>query len=330
MDGQTEDQRDRAMADWLRQRGVEPAGLRPLGGDASGRRYFRVTGPAGDCVVMDAPAQAASCEAFLRVQRLMAAARLHVPRIEAADSARGFMLLEDLGDADYLARLTGPDRELLLDDAVHALVRWQAATRPGALPFYDAEHLAAELALFPAWYVERHLGVKPDADWWRRWQAASTALIEAAMAQPQVWVHRDFMVRNLLVSDPNPGIIDFQDALLGPVTYDLASLLRDAFFSLEPAEEASWIGIYRERAARAGIALPDDPVRALDLMAAQRHLKVLGIFARLCHRDGKPRYIADAPRFLAYLDRELRPYPAFHDLAALVAALPSPPAVTTA
>ncbi|MEX0385438.1 aminoglycoside phosphotransferase family protein [Spiribacter onubensis] len=325
MDGQTGDERDRAMADWLAQLGMDPARLRPLGADASTRRYFRLMGPEGPRVVMDAPAQAESCEAFLRVQRLMAGAGLHVPRVEAADSQQGFMLLEDLGDDGYLAALSGPDRRRLLDDALHALVRWQAATRPDALPRFGAHRLASELALFPTWYVERHLGVAPDAEWWRRWQAGSAALIGAATAQPQVWVHRDFMARNLLVSDPSPGIIDFQDALLGPVTYDLASLLRDAFFSLDPAEEADWIERYRERAGRAGVRLPDNPVRALDLMAAQRHLKVLGIFARLRHRDDKPRYVADAPRFLAYLERELRPYPAFQDLADLVAALPPPP-----
>jgi len=330
LDGQTGDERDRAMADWLCQRGMDPGRLRPLGADASTRRYFRIMGPDGPRVVMDAPAQAGSCEAFLRVQRLMAGAGLHVPRVEAADCRPGFMLLEDLGDDGYLAGLAGPDRARLLDDALHALVRWQAATRPDVLPGFDADRLATELALFPAWYVERHLGVVPDAEWRRRWEAGSAALIDAATAQPQVWVHRDFMARNLLVSEPNPGVIDFQDALLGPVTYDPASLLRDAFFSLDPAEEAGWIERYLERAGRAGVPLPADPVRALDLMAAQRHLKVLGIFARLRHRDDKPHYIGDAPRFLAYLERELRPYPAFHDLADLVGALPSPPAAAPA
>ena len=325
MNGQTGDERDRVMADWLRRQGVDPARCRPLGGDASTRRYCRVTTPGGARVVMDAPGQASTCEAFLHVQRLMTGAGLHVPRVEAADSGLGFMLLEDLGRVDYLATLAGGERERLLDDALAALIRWQMATRDGVLARFDRARLADELALFPVWYVQRHLGLAPEAGWWQRWQAGSEALIDAAMAQPQVWVHRDFMARNLLVSDPNPGIIDFQDALLGPVTYDLASLLRDAFFSLDPLEEAHWIERYCERARAVGIPLPADPVQAVDLMAAQRHLKVLGIFARLCHRDDKPRYIADAPRFLAYLARELQPYPAFNDLAALIATLPPSP-----
>ncbi|WP_159309607.1 phosphotransferase, partial [Spiribacter roseus] len=164
----------------------------------------------------------------------------------------------------------------------------------------------------------------PDAAWGARWAAGTAVLREAMRAQPTVVVHRDFMVRNLLVATPNPGVIDFQDALVGPVTYDLASLLRDAFFSLTPDAEQALVGYYRDRAAAAGIRLPADLSRALDRTAAQRHLKVLGIFARLYHRDHKPGYLADAPRFLDYLSRELGDDPAGHDLAALIAELPRP------
>ena len=329
LDGHATNRREQAMATWLAGLGLGGRRCEALGADASTRRYWRIDGIEGTRVVMDAPAQPASCAAFIRVRGLMAGAGLHVPRIEAVDSARGFMLLEDLGDTGYLQALAGERRDELLDDALDALVRWQAATRPGVLPPFDGARLDAELALFAQWYVQRHLGLAIDARWWRRWQAGSAALVDAVLAQPQVWTHRDFMARNLLVSDPNPALIDFQDALLGPVTYDIASLLRDAFISFEPAVEQYWIDAYFERARAAGIALPEDPRRAFALTAAQRHLKVLGVFARLCHRDGKPAYIADAPRFLGYLRDELQADPAFADFAELIAALPAPgPAVT--
>jgi aminoglycoside/choline kinase family phosphotransferase len=317
------DPRGRRMHGWLRDQGIEPRCLQPMGGDASDRRYFRLHTAAGAEIVMDAPDQSRSCEAFCHVRRLMADAGLHVPRIEAVDTAAGFMRLEDLGAHDYLAAMRNGPVDALMGDAVEALVRMQRRGAAASLPAYDAQRLEEELALFPTWYVRRHLGVEPDARWWSRWSAGVAVLVEDMIRQPQVLVHRDYMMRNLLVADPNPGVIDFQDAVAGPVTYDIASLLRDAFFSLDPAVERAWLASYRQRANAAGIPLPADFPRALNRTAAQRHLKVLGVFARLHHRDAKPAYLADAPRFLDYLQRELADDPEAYDLAALVAALPS-------
>ena len=319
-----ENPRTAVLHDWLRRRGYDPAGLVALAGDAGARRYFRLPTGTGSRVVMDAPGQAGECHAYLRVGRLLSAAGLHVPQVEVADPELGVMVLEDLGDRDYLNALQRGVDAGLMEDALAALVRWQAATRPGVLPAYDDARLRAELELFPAWYVRRHLGVQPDAAWLAVWRSAREALIEAALAQPRVWVHRDYMVRNLLVADPNPGIIDFQDALEGPVTYDLVSLLRDAFIGFPAQAEREWCARYEAMAREAGVALPDDLPRALDWMGAQRHLKVLGVFARLWHRDGKPRYLRDAPRFMGYLSRELAAYPALAGLRGLLAALPAP------
>lgn len=305
-----------------------PQRLEVASADASFRRYFRVFHARGTAIAMDAPPEREPCDAFLAVADLLHGAGLHAPEILAADRSRGYLLLEDLGRETYLDMLTRPDADAdaLMDDAVDALVRWQAASREGVLPPYDRELLQRELDLFPEWYVRRHLGVLPDADWWQAWEAGCERLLAAALDQPRVWVHRDYMPRNLMPAVPNPGIIDFQDAVHGPVTYDLASLLRDAFIDWPPAREARWIRRYAAAARAAGVALPDPLQPALEHMAAQRHLKVLGIFARLHHRDGKPRYLREAPRFRAYLDRELAPYTELAPLRAAIAGLPEAPA----
>ena len=324
--GTTADKRQRQVAAWLTRQGLDPAGLTPLAADAGTRRYFRLATPDGPRVIMDAPEQPLACQAYLRIGGLLGTAGVHVPAVTAADPDAGVMVLEDLGDNSYLDALAGATAtaDALMEAALEALVRLQAATRPDVLPVYDAARLQAELALFPAWYVRRHLGVQPDSAWMAAWQRSCRLLVAAALEQPRVWVHRDFMARNLLVATPNPGVIDFQDALLGPVTYDLVSLLRDAFIDFPPAAEARWCARYAEYAQDAGIALPAQLAAAVDWMGVQRHLKVLGIFARLRYRDGKPRYLADAPRFLAYLERELAPYPALAELRELLAALPRP------
>lgn len=313
-----------ALKDWLAQVAPEAGALEPIAGDAGSRAYFRLNTKPCPRVVMVAPAQREACQAYRQVGELMTQAGLHVPQVLACDLDAGLMLLEDLGHHDYLSALDGPDAHGLMDDAINALVRWQAATRPDVLAPYDGKRLADELDLFPTWYVQRHLGYRPDAQWVERWSEGCAQLVAAACEQPQVWVHRDYMARNLIVSAPNPGVIDFQDALMGPVTYDVVSLLRDAFYSFSQTEEALWIARYAERARAAGIALPTDCQRAVDWMGAQRHLKVLGIFARLRYRDQKPRYLEDAPRFWGYLHRELGGYPELADLAALLAELPEP------
>ncbi|PWG65247.1 aminoglycoside phosphotransferase family protein [Spiribacter halobius] len=325
--GDATDPRLAGLHTWLTEvLGSRAIRLEVASADASFRRYFRVHHGGGTAIAMDAPPEREPCEPFLRVARLLRVAGLHAPAVLAADAGRGYLLLEDLGGDTYLdVLLAGEARpEPLLDDAVDALVRWQAASRDGVLPPYDRALLERELDLFPTWYVGRHLGLTPGSDWQAAWRAGRAALVDAALAQPHVWVHRDYMPRNLLPADPNPGVIDFQDAVHGPITYDLASLLRDAFIEWSPQQEARWVRRYQAAAMAAGLPVPEPLAPALDLMAAQRHLKVLGIFARLCHRDGKPRYIAEAPRFLRYLDREFAPYPELADLREAVAALPSP------
>ena len=319
---ETIDPRQAALRAWLEDLGIDPTDLEPVAADAGNRRYFRVPVSGGFRVVMDAPHQSADCLAYLRIGRLMAHAGVHIPRVYQTDLQQGFLLLEDLGSQHYLAALQRGEFEGLMEDALTALVRWQAATGADWLPHYDHQQLRRELDLFPNWYVQRHLGWDPDRKWWARWHAGSQLLVDAATRQPQVWVHRDFMARNLLVSVPNPGVIDFQDAVLGPVTYDLVSLLRDAFFQFTPDQEQHCIARYQALAAAYGIPVPEDLLMALDWMGAQRHLKVLGVCARLCHRDGKPRYIADAPRFMAYLDRECSPYGPLADLHDLIQSLP--------
>lgn len=282
-----------------------PLRWQPILGDASLRRYHRLHWADHSRVLMDAREEPASCAPFAQVAGLLREAGVNAPAVLAWNAAQGWMLLEDLGEGAYLDALQTEPAEPLICSALEALIRWQGSSRPNVLPPYDRARLAAELALFPDWYVDRHLG-RPFTTGQRRvWDAVASALIDAALAQAQVFVHRDFMVRNLLVSTPSPGVIDFQDALEGPVTYDVASLLRDAFISWPEMQTREWALFYWRRARQVGIAVPaahEDFLRDLDWMGTQRHLKVLGIFARLSHRDGKPRYLAEAPRFLAYLN----------------------------
>ncbi|MEC9340422.1 MAG: phosphotransferase [Pseudomonadota bacterium] len=313
--------RDNAAAAWLSARvSRDRCRIEPIPGDASNRRYFRVHAGEQRFVLMDAPPALEDCAPFVAVAKLLLAAGLNAPRIIAADLDQGFLLLSDLGTQSYLDVLGDASADTLMAAAIEALVTWQAASRPGALPPYDADLLRRELDLFPDWYLGCHLGLSLKGDLADAWEALCKALIDAALAQPRVFVHRDYMPRNLLVSEPPPGIIDFQDAVIGPVTYDLVSLLRDAFISWSDAQEQRWIARYRQQAAAAGIPLPADSdafLAAFDLMGMQRHLKVLGIFARLNYRDGKPRYLAEAPRFIRYLETAA----ARHDVPGLSAVL---------
>lgn len=321
-------ERRAALEQWIAGLRADVAGpLAPASVDASFRRYFRVPVAGGSLVAMDAPPAHEDVRPFVEVARRLATAGIHVPEILAVDAARGFVLMTDLGTSGYLERL-GDDPGPLYDDAIAALVRMQARAPVDGLPAYDAGRLGAELDLFPEWYVRRHLGLEPPAPWWRNWEATRAALIDSALAQPRVFVHRDYMARNLVVSEPNPGVLDFQDAVAGPLSYDPVSLVRDAFVSWPPAVEARLLECYRARAADAGLPVPDDAAafrRDVDRMGAQRHLKVLGIFARLHHRDGKAHYIADAPRFRAYLARESGADPGLAALRELLDALPAEP-----
>ena len=270
--------------------------------DASFRRYFRIRANDDTWIAMDAPPEREDCNPFVTVAGLMSDAGLHVPRVLAQDLARGFLLLTDLGTTTYLTALNDNSADALFSDAIDALIRWQLASRPGVLPEYDDALLARELDLFPEWYLGRHLGMDPSEQR-ARLAGVFATLSNAARAQPQVYVHRDYMPRNLMVSTPNPGVLDFQDAVYGPVTYDVVSLFRDAFLSWPEGRVLDWTVRYWERAKKAGLPVDSDFgafYRDFEWMGLQRHLKVLGIFARIHYRDGKPRYLDDTPRFLAY------------------------------
>ena len=273
--------------------------LVPASSDAGFRRYFRVgTSSGGTLIVMDAPPAHENLPAYVQVNKLMAAAGLNVPRVYAADEMQGFALISDLGKETFLDVLNEENAAKLFDAATSALVKWQKASRPGQLPLYDREVLLRELNLFPEWYVKRHCGVEWDAKHEKWWQMSVDAILKSNLADAKVFVHRDFMPRNLMVSDPLPGVIDFQDALMGPVTYDIASLMRDAFISWDEAFVLDVTIRYWEKARKAGIPVPDDFgafYRSVEFMGVQRHLKVLGIFARINYRDGKPWQI---PRVL--------------------------------
>src|SRR5688572_12067100 len=281
--------------------------IAPASADASFRRYFRVHRGGVAQIAMDAPPARESLDGWLRVARILAATGVHVPPVIAVDAEQGFVLMGDLGRQHYLEALGhDADPEPLYADAVDALVLMQSgeAAAVAALPAYDRELLMRELELFPEWFLARHLSIAPDDDERAVIAAAFDWLCGEALAQPVVLVHRDYHSRNLLVRpEGNPGIVDFQDAVRGPVSYDLVSLLKDCYVVWPRARLLAWLDRYRARAAAAGIAVGRDReefLRWFDCMGLQRHLKVLGIFARLWHRDGKPGYLGDLPRVLDY------------------------------
>jgi aminoglycoside/choline kinase family phosphotransferase len=309
--------------------GVRPATLRVASADASFRRYFRVDRADGSsAIVMDAPPPQEDVRPFLDVAARLAAAGLHVPAVLAHDTPQGFLLLGDLGGALYLdalhkARDEGrtADVEALMRAAIAALVTLQAQADPTGLPAYDEALLTRELQLFPDWCVAREFGITWDAKQQATWAAISRALIDSALAQPRVLVHRDWMPRNLMVAEPNPGVLDFQDAVHGPITYDIASLLRDAFLSWDEEQEIDWAVRHWQAARAAGLPVDADfgeHWRAVEWMGLQRHLKVLGIFCRLKHRDGKPRYAQDLPRFFGYAHKVASRYRPLAPLVRLI------------
>ncbi len=300
--------------------------VEPASADASFRRYFRVGLPDGSTrIVMDAPPEHEDCRPFLKVAALFRKAGVHVPEVYAEDLAQGFLLLSDLGHTTYLNVLNATTAPKLYHDANAALVDIQRASQPGVLPEYDHALLNRELDLFPDWYVARHLGVMLDAGQQATLRSVFDKILANNLAQPQVFVHRDYHSRNLMVSDEgypdNPGIIDFQDAVYGPMTYDLVSLYRDAYIHWEEAQELDFVIRYWEMARQAGLPVPadfHDFYRDYEWMGAQRQLKVLGIFARLYHRDGKDGYLKDMPRVLAYLRQTCERYLELRPLARLL------------
>jgi aminoglycoside/choline kinase family phosphotransferase len=297
--------------------------LVPVSSDAGFRRYFRLQfedASQPPLIAMDAPPEHENCAAFVRVAQLMRDAGLNVPQVHAQDLARGFLLLSDLGSQAYIDVLSESNADALFRDALGALVKWQLATRPAVLPPYDEALLRRELNLFPDWYLARHLQLEMNAQQRDKLESMFQLILNSNLAQPAVYVHRDFMPRNLMVSEPNPGVLDFQDAVIGPISYDVVSLFRDAFISWDEERVLDWSIRYWEQAKRAQLPVAADFAafyQDFEWMGLQRHLKVLGIFARIKYRDGKPRYIADAPRFLAYVRAVCARYNALKPLALL-------------
>ncbi len=306
-----------ALQDWAaRQLDADAMDIAPASADASFRRYFRVTAKGRDYIVMDAPPAHEDCRPFVAVARLFGDAGVHVPQVLGQDLEQGFLLLTDLGNTTYLAALNAAGSDAATARALYlasndALIRIQQASRPGVLPEYDRALLTRELMLFPEWYIGKHLGVTMSADQQALLDKLFGRILANTLAQPQVYVHRDWHSRNLMVSDPNPGILDFQDAVYGPITYDLASIYRDAYIQWDEEQQLDWVIRYWEKARAAHLPVSEgfgDFWRDFEWMGAQRHIKVLGIFARLYHRDGKDGYLKDMPLVMHYLRKVCERY----------------------
>ena len=319
------DARRLALSGWAAQHlGDRYHTIEPASADASFRRYFRVRLTTGETyIAMDAPPDKEDSRPYIEVARRLRALGLNVPEILAQDLDQGFLLITDLGNQSYLQELSPETVDRLYGDALAALVVLQAGiyTDSTFLPPYDERLLRREVELFREWYLGRHLGVTLSPPQQQTLDRSFEALVQAAYAQPQVWVHRDYHSRNLMVTHPhNPGILDFQDAVRGPVTYDLVSLLRDCYIAWPRAQVEAWAKGYYARAGKAGIPVGDDDAQFLqwfDWMGVQRHLKAIGIFARLYHRDGKSGYLKDIPRTLGYVIDVCGRYPplaSFHEL----------------
>ena len=334
-------EREAAFHHWLSalvpQHGLVLASLRPASSDASFRRYLRIDASAaqagqgavaGSLIVMDAPPPQEDVRPFVAVAEQLARSQLPAPRVLAQDAAQGFLLLSDLGSTLLLqtlneasARSDPPGAEALMRQAAGTLIHWQQRIDASLLPAYDEALLRRELGLFPEWCLGRELGRSWTADETATWEAACDLLVQSALAQPTIAVHRDYMPRNLMVTPAGPGILDFQDAVNGPISYDLASLIRDAFISWEEPTEIDIAVRYWQQARQAGLPLPDDFGefwRQVEWMGLQRHLKVLGIFCRLKHRDGKPKYSEDLPRFFYYAHHVSSRYNALRPLSRLL------------
>jgi N-acetylmuramate 1-kinase len=310
---------------------LRPQTLAPASADASFRRYLRIQAGDGGFIIMDAPPPLEDVRPFVRIAGLLQGAGLQVPEVFEADLEQGFLLLGDLGQTVYLQALQGAtpaQTDRLMRAALEALVRLQRGVPAAALPPFDEALLARELSLFPEWCVQREFGIDWTAAQHAAWSGMTRLLIDSALAQPQVAVHADWMPRNLMAVEPGPGVLDFQDAVRGPITYDLASLLRDAFISWDEAQELDWAVRWWQEARRVGLLTADTADgmhadfgefwRALEWMGLQRHLRVMGVFCRLKHRDGKPAYAADLPRFFGYAQRVALRYAPLRPLLALL------------
>lgn len=302
---------------WLKNGpGMDSYTLAPASEDASFRRYYRVDAGAGTRILMDAPPGKEDCRPFLDINRRLAAAGVNVPAIHASDMDLGFILMDDFGSALYLDRLTEENAESLYADAIDALTRMQRAADARGLPWYDERLLLAEMRLFRDWLVEKHLRISLDRDEETLLNRAFEALLANALEQPQTFVHRDYHSRNLMLTPcGNPGVLDYQDAVYGPISYDLVSLLKDCYIRWPGKRIRAWISDYRRKIEPAVVVEEDRFLRWFDLMGAQRHLKASGIFARLWHRDGKAGFLRDIPRTLSYIVDLRDQYPELAGLA---------------
>jgi len=289
--------------------------------DASFRSYWRVDDGAASWIVMDAPPAQEDVRPWLDIGARLRGAGLHAPEVLAVDLDQGFVLMEDLGNRTYLPELSDSSADALYGDALEALLRIQRDVSPAGLPVFDATRTIPEMELLPEWFLQRHLGCSPDCDDWDIIEAAFRLIADAADEQPRLFMHRDYHSRNLLVAGHNtPAIIDFQGAMLGPIAYDLASLLRDCYIAWPLGRVDAWVEGYRQRLFAAGLVDVDGAHfrRWFDLIGLQRHIKVLGIFCRLYYRDGKPGYLADLPRVLDYVIAVARLYPDLTAFASLL------------
>jgi len=324
------DERLTLLHDWLRAQparlSLRPETVRSASSDASFRRYFRVDADAtagGSLIVMDAPPPQEDCRPFVHAAQVFARSGISVPNIIASDLNSGLLLLEDFGNLTYLEQLDAQRAPVLYADALQALVTLQSDSQANSFPAYDQERLLAELELFPQWYIGRHLGLTLSPADRQVLDHAFSLITHRALAQPQVHVHRDYHSRNLMVlpGQRNPGVLDFQDAVYGPITYDLVSLLRDAYIRWDEEQVIDWAIRYWERARAAKLPVSRDfgeLYADFEWMGLQRHLKVLGIFARLNYRDGKARYLADLPLVMRYVREVVARYVALKPLALLM------------
>jgi hypothetical protein len=315
MDEPTErvaDPRAAARLAWAREAaGDAGIGLVRASVDAGFRSYWRTTGVAPSHIVMDSPPDKEDVRPWLRIRELLESGGVRVPQVLALDVDAGFLLMEDLGTDTYLHVIHADNADALFDDAVTQLLKLQAISQPDDLPAYDEALLQRELRLFDEWFCGHHLALVLDCDDLERLDLVHRRLIDSALAQPQVLVHRDFMPRNLMPVPDGPAVIDFQDAVRGPIAYDPLSLFKDAFLSWPQERIDAWVDRYHARALDAGLAVPElERFRHdVDMIGVQRHLKVIGIFARLHHRDGKTKYLQDVPRFFDYLDAVVPRHP---------------------
>ncbi len=296
--------------------------LHPASVDASFRRYFRVQIESKSYIAMDAPPDRESCTPFVNVAELLVDV-VHVPEIHAQNAAQGFLLLSDLGDLTYLQALTDRPEAApqLYSDAADALIKMQQLQLSNDFPIYDEALLRYELNLFPEWYIAKHIGIDLNPLQKAVLDKVFALILQNNLSQPRVFVHRDYHSRNLMVATPNPGILDFQDAVLGPVTYDLVSLFKDAYIQWDEEQILDWIIRYWEKARRASLPVQDDFgdfYRDFEWMGVQRHIKVLGIFARLAYRDGKYSYLDDIPVVMRYLRKACERYHALKPLLNLL------------